>query len=165
MAMAQGNIFRGGVPIDPDVRKLVDKFGVPMIGARITYEEISACLDGLSWRTKRWKAITEKWRKGLDRDHNLITEAEPGTAFIVADSSSRVVITSKTLVRGTRTIKKAHKIGVRTPRTGLSTEESRVLDHKIHTSATMIQVARTAPKALGQLPTLDVAQRKRTPRP
>lgn len=164
MTTAKDTVFRGGVPLAPDVRKLVEHFGVPAIGARITYEEISGCLNGLSWRTKRWKAVTDKWRRTLDRDHNIITKAEPGTAFVVADSSSRVVITGETLTRGTRTIKKAHRIGVRTPRTGLSAEESRVLDHKIHTSATMIQVARTAPKELGQLPTLDVGQHKRTPR-
>ena len=145
--MARSAICEGGVPLDPDVRKLVEALGVPEVGTTIPYAQLESLLN-TPWRSNRFRAVTATWRKKLFRDHNLVLKAIPGSAFEVADSRARLEVTGKTLKRGVRTIARAHVVGATTSRRGLGPDEAKALDHHVSVSATLLQAAGRKPRVL-----------------
>jgi len=86
--MSDGNVFFGGVPTEPDVRKLVDRFGTPEPGI-IAHEDVEAVL-GHGRLTSRYRTVVWVWRRRLFRQSNIDMIAEPGVGFRVLTSGERV---------------------------------------------------------------------------
>jgi len=115
----KSNVYFGGMPVEPDIRKLRARFGVPEPGQLITHEEIEVCLS-VPYRRKipgetfapintRYRTITKRWcdelRAEASRDH----EAVPGVgirfltaAGVVKASKSDVRTGVRRIGKGTR---------------------------------------------------------------
>jgi hypothetical protein len=118
----------GGIPTDIDVRRLLDRFGVPKPGTIITYKEIGAVLK-LSHKDSRFWSVTCAWRNQLWRQNNRVSSAIPNEAFEFLDSHQRVAFTEKKAKEGIRKVVKASQIAVATDRSELSSDEIKTLDH------------------------------------
>lgn len=97
-----------GNPTGPDVQKLLDHFGAPVVGTRITHEEVSAVI-GVTYRQSRYRTVTDNWRKQLlDRD-NIDLRADPGEGFTVMDSEQRVMTGLRGAKAGVRKVLRSAK--------------------------------------------------------
>lgn len=92
--MTQARPFFGGVPTDPDVKKLEAQFGMPTPGTLISHHDIAACI-GVPWRSSRYRTVVDRWRRKLMRESNVDTGAEPGVGIKVLTPPERLVASEK----------------------------------------------------------------------
>lgn len=81
--------YLGGVPYDPDVRKLEEAFGVPPIGTLIEYAQISAVLQ-CSRESHRFRGVLDAWRTRLLREHNVEAKTLRGVGIEMMEGNERV---------------------------------------------------------------------------
>lgn len=98
--MANAKPFFNGVPTDPDVRKLMEHYGIPTPGTIIRHDEIETVI-GSPWRSNRYRGVVEAWRRRLYRTLNVDTGAETGIGIKVLNNSDRIEASKGHLKRGT----------------------------------------------------------------
>lgn len=59
-------VFRGGVPIYPDLKRLLDRYATPDEGASIGYDDIASVI-GASPSSSRFRTVVSAWRRALER--------------------------------------------------------------------------------------------------
>lgn len=96
-------LFLGGMPTGPDLRKLADAIGVPVVGQNISHQEVEDCL-GHKRDSNRYRTVTTHWRRDLLRDHDVDLEAVPGVGFRVMSAAERVSTGKKGVQQGTRKV-------------------------------------------------------------
>jgi len=89
MSEHNGKIFTpfDGLPTAPDVKLLVERYGVPEPGL-IPHAEISA-LIGIPWPSARYTTVTNVWRNKLEQESNLLMRVEPGLGIRILDDRER----------------------------------------------------------------------------
>lgn len=132
--------FAGGVSTEPEVNELLDKLGIPKPGDEIPYSKVEAVI-GVSRGQNRWQSVTNRWRKKLERDHNLILKAIANQGYRVLTNSERVMHSSKQFDGGVKRVTKAIVVAQKTDRIDLSEEEKRTLDHVTDTGFKIRQSA------------------------
>lgn len=137
--MKPNDLFLGGIPTEPDVKKLLAIYGVPAIGTELTYDQVAETI-GTPVRSYRFRTVTWSWRKVLDRQHNLIVGTVHGRGFVVLDNQSRVRFSAGRFKRGLRSVRRASDVAGRTDLVGLTPEERRSRDHIVATGS-MLQLA------------------------
>lgn len=143
-----GRLHFGGIPTEIDVRKLVEQFGVPKEGAKITWEELEETLE-MDRSVQRFRTVTNAWRKKLFREHGLLVKAiGMGEGLEIATPSQRIDVSSRQFKHGMRRIRRASHIAISTDRGRLSEDEKRVQDHLSAVAAQMIGMARVEAKKL-----------------
>lgn len=70
--MANGNLFLGGVPTEPQVRALNKAFGDRGPGDVISYEEIRQAIN-VDPKSSRFRTVVAAWRKRLRKERNIVT--------------------------------------------------------------------------------------------
>lgn len=75
-----GKMFFGGIPTEPDVKRLLAAFPEIVPDALIPYESVEKVL-GTTRPTGRFRTITTAWRKRLEREQNFILVAVAGQGF------------------------------------------------------------------------------------
>jgi hypothetical protein len=145
-------LFRGGIPTDGDVKKLIDTFGVPEVGRSIPYESVASTIS-TPVKSSRFKTITNRWRSKLASLNNLIVEAFDG-AFHVMAPDRRVMHTGDRIRKGFKQFRKAHVIISSTDVSGLSPELRAQADHYKQTTATAIQASRARARISSASPSL-----------
>jgi len=137
--MKRSDLFLGGVPTEPDVRKLVEIYGVPKVGDEFPYQQIADAL-GVPIKSYRFRTVTWAWRKLLDRQHNLIVGAVQARGFVVLDNQQRVTFSAVRFKRGLKAVRRGSCVASRTDTAGLTPEERRSRDHIVATGS-MLQLA------------------------
>lgn len=144
--------FFAGLPTEIDVRALVERFGVPEVGAVIGYPEVEAvikCKHG----SYRWGTVTHAWRKQLYKLHNVVFRARDGE-FTALNAEERVDLGGDRVQRGFREFRKAHVLVSATDVSQLSDEMRAKADHIKSTTATAIQSARAVSRKKASVPEL-----------
>ena len=83
--MSKGNggkdakLFFGGVPTEPDVKKLHEAFGVPDRGAVVSHSEIAAVIGVYRDESRYW-TVVNRWRKDIEQEHGIVSDVDPGNA-------------------------------------------------------------------------------------
>jgi hypothetical protein len=95
-----GKVNFGGLSAEPEVKKLIEKFGAPPPGV-ITHTDIEAVI-GCTRKTSRYRTITTSWRKRLRREYLIDTEAETGIGIRILTEPERVDASAGNFRRGTR---------------------------------------------------------------
>ena len=85
------SIFEGGIPWEIDIKKLVDRYGVPSADTLVTHSEVEAC-TGLTGKTSRYTAVLRGWRRRLFTQHNVDTIVDPGNGLKVLNPGERVEV-------------------------------------------------------------------------
>lgn len=134
-------VFKGGVPTEPDVRLLLDKYGVPEEGTVMSYSEIELLLK-IARRTPRWVAVTNRWRRHLLRHHNLVVGPINGQAFKVLSPAERISVGKTKINSGMRQVKRGYIVVEQTDRTRLSSEMAAEQDHLKQYSLAMFEAAK-----------------------
>lgn len=92
MANAQNRdrqLYFGGVPTEPDVKRILDKWGVPTEGQTIGYDDIEALIH--TPRTAhRFRTVTHAWRSQLLRAHNVRMLCVDGVGFCAGTPEQRL---------------------------------------------------------------------------
>lgn len=81
--------YYGGVPYDPDVRKLQERFGVPEVGEIIRYEALAKVVDAEPG-TGRFRGVVDAWLRRLLREHNVEAKTLRGVGFEFMTPNERV---------------------------------------------------------------------------
>lgn len=140
-------VFGSGVPTEPDVKRLAEKFGTPDIGASITYDEISDTIKE-SRESSRFHSVVSAWRKSLYRNQNIVLRAVPGVGFEVMDASSRILHCGAKVKRHLRGVGRAADIADRTDGSKLTPDLAKVRDHLVRVSTAIRLTAATEAKKL-----------------
>lgn len=97
-----------GNPTGPDVQKLIERFGAPEVGTKITHEEVAE-LIGCEYREPRYRSVTVAWRRRLLERDNIDLRADPGQGFTVMDSEQRIVAGVQGTKMGVRKVLRSAK--------------------------------------------------------
>ena len=155
--MADAKLYFGGIPTEPDVRKLFERFGTPQPGL-LAHETIESVIRE-KHTAGRYRTIVGSWRRKLLREYNVATKAEPGEGIRVLTEPERVDEGRALLGKSARQIVRAHRWSVMIDATKLDDISRRKLDHTVRASATAaaavtgsIRELSSALKAAPQLP-------------
>jgi len=107
------NLYFGGIPIEPDVKRLALAFGSPKPGL-IAYEEIEGALD-MTRETTRFRTVVTGWRRRLLNEENIYTAAVPGEGIKVLTEPERTDAVERLQGRASRSQRKVlfHAVRIR----------------------------------------------------
>jgi len=142
-----GRIYFGGLPTDIDLDKLRTQY--PEVNMKpgdvMTYEEIEKLLD-LSWDSSRFRTVTGRWRRFVEKETNIVIDVVKGKKrFKVLSESEKVELTRKHLRKAGKSARRSYVINSRTDRKRVTEEERKILDHmqqsaaKVHAAAQLKQ--------------------------
>lgn len=126
-------LFFGGVPTEPDVKKLIDAYGVPQPGM-IPYADVAAVI-GLDPKSTRWRSVTDAWRFRLRRENNIEVRAIPGMGFKVLTEQERIPDTYVALRQTARVAREANRRAVSIDSARLNDVDRTKRDHLCRATA------------------------------
>jgi hypothetical protein len=138
-----GVLFFGGVPTDTDIATLRNAYPVEALteGRVIPYEEVGKLImEGP--KTHRFRTVTNRWRKMLEKENSIVLGAKAGVGFLVLSPQERVTLASGHLHSSSLQAVRAHRRSGDVPRARLTTEEGKRADHILHVSAAVISHGR-----------------------
>jgi hypothetical protein len=142
-----GKMFDGGLPTSPDVDKLIEKYGVPGDGFTVEYDELAELIEA-PVGSNRFRGVIARWRRRLERDHNVLLEAMWGSHYQYAGPKRRVDICGSQFKAGARKVEKAGVRAQRTEKAELNQDEIRTLDHVALNAAAFRAARLSMPKQL-----------------
>lgn len=145
--MSESKLFVGGVPTDPDVRKLREAFGVPNEGTLLAWVEIERVI-GEKKGTSRFNTVVGAYRRAMKREHNAVFEAVPGKGLLHLPPNERVEFGIRNRQFGIRKTFRAVSVIATTDRKRLTPENGRVADHNDRFAAAMRLTVATQAKEL-----------------
>jgi len=132
-------IFRGGVPLEPDVRKLIDRFGTPNENALIPYDEIARLISA-AYDTNRFRSVVRAWRKQLERPphvRRLVAQSDLG-AYRVLDGDGHVKHAGRRIRQAIGGIKRQVESLINIDPSRLSADGKLSRDHELLSGGTAI---------------------------
>lgn len=84
--MANSKLYFGGIPTEIDIRKLREAYpdGSLTVGRIINYTEVEALLR-MKRTDNRWRTVTHRWRRLVEKESGVIVGTVDGEAFKVLD--------------------------------------------------------------------------------
>lgn len=73
-------VFRGGIPTDGDVKRLLAAFPDIKPGDTVSYAAIAEIIK-IEHGSNRFQSVTNAWRRAVVRTLNFVLEAVPGAGF------------------------------------------------------------------------------------
>jgi len=148
--MAQNSMHFGGVPQDPDIRKLREAYPEQKLedGQVISYAEIERLL--LEHRgSNRWKGVTSKWRKQVKEETGIVIGVERGKGFKVLQDSEKAGLCKSLVKYAANQVKKSLEVSLCIDHSNLSHRERQELDFQTNKAAKMKAMAQVrSPKNL-----------------
>lgn len=138
--------YFGGIPTEPDVKKLERHFGVPQAGL-IAHEDVEAII-GAARDSTRYRTIVGAWRRRLLREENIATAADPGKGIRVLTEPERVDHAQRHLGLSARKVLREHRWALMIDASKLDEVAMRKRDHVVRASAAMAVAATTSVKEL-----------------
>ena len=149
----KSKLYFGGMPTDIEVRKLNEKFPAKDLreGDVITHDDIED-VTGLNRRINRYRTVTRRWRKLLERDHGIITGCKP-EGFKVMDDGEKVKLSSSKLRTSARMARRSYVVASKIDPSKLKYEEREEYDFNVRRSCAVLQAAKLKSKV--SLPEID----------
>jgi hypothetical protein len=141
--MANGQPFFGGIPTDIDVRRMRDAFPKDTLkeGKLITYEEIENVI-GSKRKEFRFKTVTNRWRKLVEKECEIVIGCVPSKGLIVNDDHEKVDLMGTKLRSAARACKRSLVVSSRIETKNLTAEEKKEFTHRGACAGAMIASAR-----------------------
>lgn len=141
--MSKKNIFIGGIPTSPDVRKIRQKYPDKdlEVGATIEYEKI-ASLIGEKVGSYRFKTVTSSWRKVVEKESAIFIGTNPGVEFVVLNEREKLDLAGAKYRHSLRASRRANIVASHVDRKEISKEEATRLDFIDNRSAAILSMAR-----------------------
>ena len=142
--------YLGGIPYEPDIRKLMESFGVPEIGSVIKYEQMAVAI-ATDPQSHRFRGVLTAWLRRLLREHNVEGRALRGIGieFMVPnervdEGARRSRLNARQLGRITR------KVGM-VPAADLDALHLQIRDHIVITNQRLLVEAGERDKRRAQI--------------
>jgi hypothetical protein len=104
--MGKHGLFLGGIPTEPDVRRLLAAFPGIKADDEIAHADVAKAI-AVEVGSARYRSVTASWRKHLLKVNNLRLSTVPGVGFRVIDGMDRIADDIKRYGRGAKQIRKA----------------------------------------------------------
>jgi hypothetical protein len=143
------SLYFGGVPTESDIKTLLDTYGVPPEHWTASLDDVATLLR-VSVAASRFRTVTDRWRRMLYRDHNVLIARRAGK-FIALDPSGRLSMARGDIRQGVRKTLRGQTRLLATERGRLSSQEQSEYDHATLVAAAVEAAARQQskrPKAL-----------------
>jgi hypothetical protein len=126
--MRKDGVFFGGVPTDIDIRTLREAFPESKMapGVKISYDKVAELLDVES-RSYRFRTVTHRWRRLVEKDTGIVIGAGNGT-FVVMDDHEKLDLSVSKLRASYRSVRRSVTVAGLTDRKVLTTEEQKKYD-------------------------------------
>jgi len=82
-------VYFAGLPVKPDVEKLMKKYSGLKVGDKIPYVDIEQEF-GVGRKTYRWSCVVRKWRERLEAEQHICLACERNSHFFVCAAPQRV---------------------------------------------------------------------------
>lgn len=141
MNTGSGRVYFGGVPTEPDVKKLLERFDVEdMIpGHEIKYSEVSEVI-GQPKEASRWRTVTTAWRRRLEKDRNIFIGCNPEKkCFYVLSEGGKVGLSGSKLRSATVAAKRSFEVSNCVDTKKLSDDERR--KHEFYSMKSGVMIA------------------------
>lgn len=98
--------FVGGVPTDLDIKKLRDEYPIENMkyGDVIPYSDVEELLQ-VKKRSYRFQTVTNRWRKTILRETNIIIGTVPSIGFKILNDSEKVNLSGDKLKRAAKSMR------------------------------------------------------------
>lgn len=151
--MSETNIFSGGVPTAPDVKRLRDNFpdNTLQVGQQVKYGEVEKIL-GCSKHSYRFKTVTFRWRRLVEKESNVIIGTDTGKGFVILDDHQKLSLSGSKLRTAARFAKRSYIVAGHINRRNLTDDEASRLDHQGKVAGAVLAAA--AIKRNAELPTI-----------
>jgi len=136
-----------GIPTEPDVKRLSDKYPSPKPGVLMTYDELAETIHE-SKTSHRFRSVLYAWRKRLFTEQNIFLKPVTGKGLEAATGSDRIHISGSRYKSGLRKVARASDVAVRTNDDGLTPDEKKVRNHLVTVSASIRLAAITGSRRL-----------------
>ncbi|MFZ3047002.1 MAG: hypothetical protein WA151_13905 [Desulfatirhabdiaceae bacterium] len=123
-------VYFGGVPTEPDVKKLTEAFPPSGLapGYEISYKDVEGIINSKKG-SSRFAAITSAWRKQLEKNHGIMVGVDPGHAYKILSESEKLLYTQKKHRGVGRAVKRIITVSsTLIDRKGLTEEEKKTKD-------------------------------------
>lgn len=128
-------VYFAGLPLDPDIEKLLTKFAGLKIGDKIPYTDIEVCIN-TQRRTCRWNRVVTRWKKRTEKEQHVWLACERNTCFFVCDQKQRLHGVSMGYNRrAIRNLAVSYSVAANTSPEGLSDVDKTVREHLLLTNS------------------------------
>jgi len=124
--MAETKLHFGGLPTDPEIRTLYERYGVPEEGIIITYEELEEVLN-CKRTTQRFQTVVSRWRRQLESQHNTLMVAVARVGYKAAVPEERVMFGMSQIRQSQRRERRAREVLAGTDSTRLDKNHAELL--------------------------------------
>ena len=145
----KANLYFGGIPTEPDVKKLRAAYAEPKDGDLITYEDVEELL-AVNHRTQRarWQAITNRWRRLHEHETGQVIGCEPGVGFKALRDGEKLEAGVGKVRHVFKTVRRARVLVGLTNKAKLTAEDRRRMDHLTNRVAMLEGAAATRAKEI-----------------
>jgi hypothetical protein len=152
--MSKQGVFRGGRPTDAEINNLRESFPDSTFteGQVIPYPIISKVI-GEEKNTHRWRTITYRWRRMVERESGIVIGCERGLGFKILNNEQRFELSESKHRSGKKMIRRGLNLTVLVDREELTDAQQARLDHKTKVGAAFLVYSRM--KTLPSLPKLN----------
>jgi hypothetical protein len=147
MTTKKTNLYFGGIPTDPDVKKLREAYPHPKEGDLITYEETEKLL-GVKKNQMRWRTITWRWRRLHEHETSQVIGCEQGEGFKVLLNHEKLEAGVGKVRHVFKTVRRARVLVGLTNASKLTVEDRKRMDHLSNRVAMLEGAARVEPKQI-----------------
>ncbi len=139
--------FFGGIPVEPDVKRLDEAFGIPEEGAFLSHAQLAEII-GSPWKSSRYRTVLHVWRRKLLTNHNLDTFIDPGRGMKILTPPERTEVSQLNFKEHVRGVRRSAIRAQIIPDKGLTPEQIRLRDHVQVTLARAYMAVSSEVKAL-----------------
>ena len=153
--MAKGNngLYFGGIPTEPDVKKLMEAYPEESLipGTEIPYSGVDAII-GVEYGNGRWQGVTNAWRKRVESDWSIVighTLESIGRAFVVLDNDQKFDLGKRQTRSGLKRVKRGYIVtGTLVDRASLSDERKAAYDNLMMKQAAILSAQQIGRKKI-----------------
>jgi hypothetical protein len=149
-------LYFGGIPTGPEVRKLQEAFGniSDRKGTTIRHEDIEGIID-IPRDSNRYRTVINAWRRKVASESGVEIRGDlrevVGVGFRILSDSEQISFGVSLRNRGGKKIRHSHRAIFNTDDKNLSAEERRIKEHGIlaarHIHAAIVESRRFLPSA------------------
>lgn len=142
-------LYFGGIPTEPDVKKLRAAYPQPKDGDIIPYEDVEELL-AVNRKTQRarWCAITNRWRKLHEHETGQVIGVEPAVGFKALLDDEKLNAGVGKVRHVYKTVRRARVLVGLTNPAKLTAEDRRRMDHLTNRVAMLEGAAATRAKEI-----------------
>ena len=151
--MSEINIFAGGIPTAPDVKRLREHYPDNSfeVGQSIPYNEVERVL-GCNKRSYRFRTVTFRWRRLVEKESNVIIGTDSGKGFVILDDHQKLSLSGSKLRSAARFARRSYIVAGHINRRNLTDDEASRLDHQGKVAGAVLAAASI--KRNAELPTI-----------